>query len=154
MIKKAERPIILAGNGIANSGALKKFHDFAKHLGIPVIAATIAADAMYHDYELYYGLSGSIGPRVGNFILQNSDFILALGTSLGFRTTGYSQDAFAPKAKIVMVDIDDYEKQKPGVRYNLFIKADLHSFLIEGLKKLSKKNLDISWKKYCDALKI
>lgn len=153
MIRKAEKPIILAGNGIANSGALKKFHNFAKHLGIPVIGATIAADAMYHDYELYYGLSGSIGPRVGNFILQNSDFILALGTSLGFRTTGYSQDAFAPKAKIVMVDIDDYERQKPGVRYDLFIKADLHNFLVEGLNKLSKKNLNNLWRDYCDSLK-
>lgn len=153
MLKEAQRPIILAGNGIANSGALEKFRKFAKHLGIPVVATTIAADVMYDDYELYYGLSGGIGPRTGNFIIQNSDLILTLGTSLGFRTTGYSQDTFAPKAKIIMLDIDDYERQKPGVKYDLFIRTDLHSFLVEGLKKLSKKNLDISWKKYCDALK-
>lgn len=153
ILKKAKRPVILAGNGIANSGALEKFHKFAKYLGIPIVAAAIAVDVMYTDYELYYGISGVIGPRTGNFILQNSDFILALGTSLGFKTTGYTQDAFAPKAKIVMVDIDDYERKKPGVRYDLFIKSDLHSFLVDGLKKLSKKNLDISWKKYCDTLK-
>ena len=70
---------------------------------------------MYSDYELYYCLSGVIGPRTGNFILQNSDLILALGTSLGFKTTGYSQELFAPKAKIIMIDIDEYEKQKRGV---------------------------------------
>jgi acetolactate synthase len=153
MIKKAERPVILAGNGIANSGALEKFHKFAKYLGIPVVGAAIAVDVMYSDYELYYGLSGVIGPRTGNFILQNSDLILALGTSLGFKTTGYSQELFAPKAKIVMIDIDEYEKQKPGVRYDLFIKADLHTFLVEGLKNLSKKILNNSWKNYCNSLK-
>lgn len=153
MIKKAERPVILAGNGIANSGALEKFHKFAKYLGIPVVGAAIAVDVMYSDYELYYGLSGVIGPRTGNFILQNSDLILALGTSLDFKTTGYSQELFAPKAKIVMIDIDEYEKQKPGVRYDLFIKADLHTFLVEGLKNLSKKILNNSWKNYCNSLK-
>ena len=153
MIKKAERPVILAGNGIANSGTLEKFHKFAKYLGIPVVGAAIAVDVMYSDYELYYGLSGVIGPRTGNFILQNSDLILALGTSLGFKTTGYSQELFAPKAKIVMIDIDEYEKQKPGVRYDLFIKADLHTFLVEGLKNLSKKILNNLWKNYCNSLK-
>ena len=153
MIRKAERPVILAGNGIANSGTLEKFHKFAKYMGIPVVGAAIAVDVMYSDYELYYGLSGVIGPRTGNFILQNSDLILALGTSLGFKTTGYSQELFAPKAKIIMIDIDEYEKQKPGVRYDLFIKADLHTFLVEGLKNLSKKILNNSWKNYCDSLK-
>ena len=153
MIRKAERPVILAGNGIANSGTLEKFHKFAKYMGIPVVGAAIAVDVMYSDYELYYGLSGVIGPRTGNFILQNSDLILALGTSLGFKTTGYSQELFAPKAKIIMIDIDEYEKQKPGVRYDLFIKTDLHTFLVEGLKNLSKKILNNSWKNYCDSLK-
>ena len=92
MISNAKRPVIIGGNGIANSGNLGLFREFAKKLGIPVVASAIAADVLYDDYDLYYGISGFIGPRTGNFILQNADFILTLGTSLGFKTTGYTQE--------------------------------------------------------------
>lgn len=81
MISNAKRPVIIGGNGIANSGNLGLFREFAKKLGIPVVASAIAADVLYDDYDLYYGISGFIGPRTGNFILQNADFILTLGTS-------------------------------------------------------------------------
>ena len=64
-LSEAQRPVVLAGNGIVNSGNLKFFREFISKLNIPVIDACIAADAMYMDYPKYYGLSGSIGPRTG-----------------------------------------------------------------------------------------
>lgn len=124
----AKRPLIIAGNGIANSGNLKRFREFAKKLDIPVVGAALAADALYRDCPNYYGISGYIGPRAGNFVLQNSDYILSLGTCMGVKTTGYDQKGFAPYAKVVMVDIDEYEVKKPGVPVSEFIHCDLKDF--------------------------
>ena len=98
-LRGAERPCILAGNGVANSGNIDAFRKLADVLKIPVIAAAIAADVMYREHPFYYGLSGSIGPRPGNFIVQNADVIMVLGCSMGFKMTGFAQEYFAPKAK-------------------------------------------------------
>lgn len=152
-LKEAKRPCILAGNGIANSNTIELFRKFARKLNIPVIAACIAADAMYMDYDKYYGLSGSIGPRTGNFIVQNADVILSLGCSLGFKMTGFAQDKFAPKAYIISVEVDENEMKKPGVRINQLIHSDLHSFFKISEQLITEIEVDASWIEYCDNLK-
>lgn len=127
-IEQAERPVLLAGNGIVSSDNLETFRAFAKTLGIPVLAAGYAPDVLYRDYEQFYGMSGDGGTRAGNFILQNADVILSLGCPFSFKVTGFNQEAFAPKAKILMVDIDDNESKKPGVRVDRLFISDLHHF--------------------------
>ena len=151
-LMEAKRPCILAGNGIANSHTIDEFRAFADMTGVPVIDACIAADAMYMDYPRYYGLAGSIGPRTGNFIVQNADVILSLGCSMGFKMTGFAQDKFAPKAYIIAVDADENEMKKPGVRIDSFIKADLKDFF-EKSKEIGEIDLDKQWLDYCDKLK-
>lgn len=152
-LRNAQRPCILAGNGIANSGNLDAFRRFAKKLDIPVIAACIAADVMYMDYPKYYGLSGSIGPRTGNFIVQNADVILSIGCSLGFKMTGFAQEEFAPKAYIISVEVDENEMKKPGVRINHLIHADLTSFFKCAEKIICPVKVSDIWSQYCDRLK-
>lgn len=152
-LKNAERPCILAGNGIANSHTIDEFRQFAKKTGVPVIAACIAADAMYMDYENFYGLSGSIGPRTGNFIVQNADVILALGCSMGFKMTGFEQKKFAPNAYIMTVDIDKNEMMKPGVRVDYFIHSDLHAFFKKANEVAEKIEIKKFWLDYCQHLK-
>ena len=152
-LKNAKRPCLLAGNGIANSHNIDQFRDFAEKTGVPVIAACIAADAMYMDYENYYGLSGSIGPRTGNFIVQNADVILSLGCSLGFKMTGFEQKKFAPNAYIMAVDIDRNEMIKPGVRVDKIIVSDLTAFFENANKQAPKIVINKEWMEYCQALK-
>lgn len=152
-LKEAKRPVILAGNGIANSGNLENFRTFAKKTRIPVIAACIAADTMYSDYDRYYGLSGSIGPRTGNFIVQNADVILSIGCSLGFKMTGFAQEKFAPNAYIISVEIDTNEIKKPGVHVDYLVHSDLTSFFEDGRDYFGTFNIDVSWIEYCEYLK-
>lgn len=152
-LKNAERPCILAGNGIANSHNIEEFREFAERTGIPVIAACIAADAMYMDYDNYYGLSGSIGSRTGNFIVQNADVILALGCSMGFKMTGFEQKKFAPHAYIIAVDIDRNEMIKPGVRIDMFIHSDLIAFFNKANEVVSRVEVKSEWNNYCKHLK-
>lgn len=149
----AKRPVVLAGNGIVNSGNLDNFRTFIKKLDVPVIDACIAADAMYMDYPKYYGLSGSIGPRTGNFIVQNADVILSIGCNLGFKMTGFAQDKFAPNAYMISVEIDENEIKKPGVRVNKFIHSDLTNFFEKANQKVKEIKISDDWQNYCDDLK-
>ena len=152
-LKNAERPCILAGNGIANSHNIEQFRIFAEKTGVPVIAACIAADVMYMDYDNYYGLSGSIGPRTGNFIVQNADVILSLGCSMGFKMTGFEQKKFAPHAYIMAVDVDRNEMIKPGVRINMFIHSALTTFFNKANQAAFKIKIKSEWNEYCKYLK-
>lgn len=153
-LKKAKRPCILGGTGIVSSNTQSEFQKFIEKIQIPVIAGGWCTDVLYTEHPLYYGLSGDIGPRTGNFIVQNADVILVLGNSLSFRQTGFAQDLFAPKAKIIYVDVDKWESQKPGLHIARFIHSDLKAFFT----MFSKYNFDIipnsEWIKYCDTLKI
>lgn len=153
-LREAKRPCILAGNGIANSNNLQNFREFAKVLNVPVIAACIAADAMYMDYPGYYGLSGSIGPRTGNFIVQNADVILAIGCSMGFKMTGFAQERFAPHAYIISVEVDENEMKKPGVRIDHLVHSDLGQFFVCAKERIKPVSVPKEWITYCDKLKI
>lgn len=152
-LRDAKRPCILAGNGIVNSDNLQNFREFSKTLNVPVIAACIAADAMYMDYPRYYGLSGSIGPRTGNFIVQNADVILSIGCSMGYKMTGFAQEKFAPKAYIISVEIDENEVKKPGVRIDYFIHSDLRAFFDCAKNRIEAVPVEDKWISYCDKLK-
>lgn len=153
VLQKAERPCILGGTGIVSAHLQKEFIDFVEKVKIPVVGGGWCTDMMNTEHELYFGLSGDIGPRTGNFIIQNADVILVLGNSLSFRQTGYAQDKFAVKARILWVDVDKYEAMKPGMRPEIFVNADLKDFL----KYISNKNFSMpvseEWMDYCRMLK-
>lgn len=152
-LSKAKRPCILAGTGIVSANVQDEFEIFVDKMGVPVIAGGWCTDLLYTSHPLYYGLSGDIAPRTGNFILQNADTILVLGNSLSFRQTGYAQEKFAPNAKILWVDIDENESLKPGMRFDAFLCADLLLFF-KACENINIK-LDVSkdWINYCDMLK-
>ena len=152
-IEKAERPVILVGNGVGNSGAIPAFRKLASVLSVPVIAAAQASDVMYRENSHYYGIAGIIGWRSGNFVLQNADLIISIGTSLGFKTTGYAQEEFAKNARIIMIDADPYEPQKPGLHINQFICAEANSLLELWNQKARIVNIASEWKDYCDYVK-
>lgn len=153
LVSKAERPCILAGSGIRSSNTMKEFIEFVDKVGIPVIGGTWVADNFYHEHPLYFGLSGTVGPRIGNFILQNADVIVTLGNSLGYRQTGFSQKDFAPKAKICMIDVDEAEAQKPGLRIEHFVHTDLNRFFAMCQEIVIAVPQKEKWLDYCYMLK-
>lgn len=153
ILNDSERPCILGGTGIISSNTKKEFIHFAEQLQIPVVGGGWCTDMMGTDHPLYFGLSGDIGPRTGNFILQNADAILVMGNSLSFRQTGFAQDLFAPNAKILFVDIDVAEAMKPGLQIFHFYKTDLGKFF-ERIKEIRVTEIYKEfWIKYCRNLK-
>lgn len=153
MLRCAKRPCILAGSGIISSHCREAFERLINKMGIPVIGGAWVADNLYTEHPLYYGNSGNVGPRTGNFILQNADVILAMGNSLGFRQTGFNLEGFAPGARIVMVDADAEESRKPGLCIEKFFHADVGAFIGKMLEEECGVQVPEEWLAYCDRLK-
>lgn len=153
VLKNAKRPCVLIGSGIISSNTREEFAVFMEKLGVPIIGGAWVADNFYYEHSLYFGSSGNIGPRAGNFILQNADVIVTLGNSLSFRQTGFNQEGFAPKAKIYMVDIDEYEAKKPGLKIEKLIHTDLAAFF-KVLNEIDiRVEVEKEWMEYCNMLK-
>lgn len=153
LLSNSKRPCILAGSGIISGDVRKEFEDFVNKYHIPVIGGAWVADNFYLDHPDYFGPSGNVGPRTGNFILQNADLIITLGNSLNFRQTGFNLDKFAPNAKIIMIDADENESKKPGLRIECYVKSSLKSFFEEMSNKQLQVNLTSEWCNYCRMLK-
>lgn len=153
LLRKANRPCVLAGSGIISSHNRDGFEKLVDKMGVPVIGGSWVADNLYTDHPLYFGGSGNVGPRTGNFILQNADVILTLGNSLGFRQTGFNQEGFAPNAKIIMVDVDVEEGRKPGLKVCKFIHADLKDLIAGMLEADCGIQVPVEWTDYCKMLK-
>lgn len=145
LLKRAERPVILAGAGVRSSDSYEKFLDFLERVQIPVVTASAQPDVLYREHPMFVGACGPCGQRAGNFVLQNADVVLVIGAELTFVETGWVQENFAPRAHIVMVNVDEFEPQKPGLRINKFLHADLSCFF-EAIKdeflKASKEWLE------------
>lgn len=131
LIKNSKRPILLAGSGIRISGAYKEFLKLVDILGIPVLTASCANDLMYASHRLYFGNPGLIGDRVANFVIQNSDLVLGIGSRFNLKTISFNYKAFAREAKIIVVDIDKDELNKKTIRPNLKVEADAKDFIQE-----------------------
>jgi acetolactate synthase I/II/III large subunit len=124
----AKRPVILAGSGIRIAGVDQELVKLAEVLDIPVVTAW-THDIFPNEHRLFAGRPGTIGTRAGNFVVQNSDLVLVLGSRLNIRQVSYNWSSFARNAKKVWVDIDPAEFNKPYVQADLAIQADLTGFV-------------------------
>src|SRR5574341_1179943 len=85
LLRKSERPVFVAGRGIRISGAQRQFLEVVNHLGVPVLSTFNAIDLIPSNHHLYIGRIGTIGSRAGNFALQNSDLLIAVGSRNNIR---------------------------------------------------------------------
>jgi len=128
-IKKAERPVFYAGNGIRLSGGYEHFRKVSEKLNIPVVTYWNAVDLIENDHPLFCGRAGNMGDRPGNWAIQNADLILAVGTRISIRQVGYNWKTWAREAKVIMVDIDRAEMKKHTIHVDMPIWADAKDFL-------------------------
>ena len=154
-LNRAERPVLMAGNGIRLADGIREFDELSKLLNIPVLTTWNGIDLIEEESPLYYGRPGGLGHRYANFMQQNSDFFLSIGARLNLLQTGYNFDGFARAAVKVMVDIDEAELHKINVRPDLPICADAREFM-----QLMIKHKDLiqikdrsKWFAYGDRLK-
>ncbi len=154
MISSAQRPVLYAGGGVRLSGGYAEFRAAVEKLGIPVVTYWNSIDLLESDHPLYVGRGGNMGDRAGNLAVQNADLILAVGTRISIRQTGYSFQTWARAAKVVMVDIDRAEMKKHTIHVDKAIWADAKDFLA----RLAEQEVEISvareaWAQKCRTLR-
>ncbi|HWR01102.1 MAG TPA: thiamine pyrophosphate-binding protein [Chlorobaculum sp.] len=153
-LKKARRPVIIAGNGIRLADAMEYFKRFLKHYPIPVLTSISGIDLIDSDHNLFYGRPGILGERAANFILQNSDLLLILGTRMSIRIISYNWKSLAREAIKIMVDVDDNELNKKTLDIDLKVKADLKVFLSRFADKNNNKvSVSDEWYQYCQRIR-
>ncbi|MEK7060635.1 MAG: thiamine pyrophosphate-binding protein [Patescibacteria group bacterium] len=155
LLKIKKRPVMLAGNGIRLSGAADLFLRLAERLNIPVLTAVTAHDLIPSDHPLFFGRPALFGERVGNFVVQNCDLLISIGTRLSTWTISYAYDTFARAATHVMVDIDREELKKKTVHPDILVCADAKIF-IERLSQQTKNTIfphREEWFDYCKRIR-
>ena len=135
LLNQAERPVLLAGNGVRLAKVIPEFLRLIEILQVPVLTTWKTIDLLSEDHPLFIGRPGSIGQRSANFAQQNSDWILTIGARLDFGQTAYSHKNFARAAKKIVVDIDPAEIKKLEMPIDLPIQADAGDFLREFLQQ-------------------
>ena len=128
-IQGAKRPVVFAGSGVRLCGAHADFIKFVEKLGIPVVTGWNAHDAIWNSHPNYVGRPGSIGDRAGNFVAQNADLLLVLGSRLNIRQVSYNWQSFAREAYKIWIDIDEVELKKPSVHAQMPVHANLKDLL-------------------------
>lgn len=152
-LKHAHRPIIIAGHGIKISGAKDKFKLLVDKLNIPVLLTWSGIDLLPENNKYNFGRSGIQGQRSSNFIVQNSDLVIVLGSRLSLLQTGYDINDFAPKAELIINDIDLNEALKNKREKCALITLNTKD-LIEGLLQYNDIiDNKIDWWRYCEKMK-
>lgn len=149
-IKNAKRPVIYAGGGIRLSGGYEEFKQAIEKLNVPVVTYWNSVDLIENDHPLYVGRGGNMGDRAGNFAVQNSDLVIAIGTRISIRQVGYGYETWAREAKVIMVDIDKNEMMKHTIHVDTKIWADAKDFLSAVNRYVDEKKV-FSNKEWLDA---
>jgi acetolactate synthase-1/2/3 large subunit len=145
-LNRAERPMLLIGNGVRLSRAKREMEQLIRVLDIPIEVTWLAIDLVSDEDPLYVGRPGAIAQRGANFAIQNCDFLLSIGCRLDRIVTGYAPERFGRAARKVMVDIDPSELNKMGATIHYPICADAGDFMRAMLARSSDvEQKDRTW---------
>jgi len=154
LLLKCKRPMLHIGQGVKISNGQKYVRKIVNKYKIPFALTWNASDLMESNHPYYIGRPGTFAERGSNFIVQNCDLYISIGSRLPFMVTGYNSKDFARKAKKVMVDIDKTEINLCRVSLDEKINCDASYFLKTLLSYLPRKiNLPDDWLKYCQNIR-
>ena len=128
-LNKARRPLFWLGNGIRLADAQNLVQELIEDFSIPTLVSWAGIDLVDSNHPLVYGRAGTYGQRCANFILQNCDFLICIGTRLAISQIGYDISEIARGAKIAFIDIDKHEISKLGDKINFKINANAKDFI-------------------------
>lgn len=139
LLSKAKKPVILAGHGILIAGAMTELIDLVTKTGIPVITTLHGLGCFPEHHPLSLGMLGMHGYMHSNLAIQDCDVLFGIGLRFDDRIIGKADD-FAPKAKIIHVDIDPAEIGK-NIHTELPIVGDARNVLKELIPLVNKPEI-------------
>lgn len=130
LLKKSRKPVFLFGHGVIASNAQELAREIVELSNIPALTTWRAKELFDFDNRLFFGSPGSQAPRYSNFILQNADVLIVIGSRLDWSLTAYDEPQFAKNAKKIIVDIESAEMDKLNMVFEEKIKSDAKTFLL------------------------
>lgn len=151
----AERPLFWLGHGIRLAGAQSLIPALLEKYQVPALVTWAGIDMVDSYHPLVYGRAGTYGQRAANFIVQNCDLLICIGTRMAISQIGYEINELAREADIAVVDIDAHELDKYAARYKYKIHADAKDFIhsLMSLSPSSTGNAHNEWIVKCDYYK-
>ena len=155
LLNSAKRPAILVGHGVVAAKGQELVREFVEDFKIPLLTTWRSKGIFGDDEEYNFGSPGIPALRYSNYVLQNADFLLIIGTRLNPLMTAYNENNFAPNAKKIIVDIDGAEINKLHMDFSLKITADAYDFLyaMRQSKSLYAHVDRRDWLKYCNSIR-
>ncbi|MGF1769196.1 3D-(3,5/4)-trihydroxycyclohexane-1,2-dione acylhydrolase (decyclizing) [Enterovibrio makurazakiensis] len=111
-IKKAKRPLIIAGGGVAYSGARNALIQFAEKHQIPVVETIAGRTLLSADHPLNCGPIGTTGSNSANHMCEDADVVIAIGTRLQDFTTGSWTVFRDPDLKLISINAGRFDATK------------------------------------------
>ena len=150
-LKKAKKPVLLAGGGICCSGAIDEVKAFVDKTGVPVVSTMMGLGVIPTDDDAFYGMIGSHGTKCANILMNTSDLVIAMGTRLGDRSVANIKGLENAK-KLVHIDIDPAEIGKNMQPY-IPVVGDIKDVTQRLVQMLDGYTVDGSWKEEADRLR-
>jgi acetolactate synthase-1/2/3 large subunit len=104
-INRSERPVLLAGGGVITANAAQELRELAAKANLPVAMTLMGLGSFDQCRPESLDMPGMHGTPYANFAIQECDLLIAVGARFDDRVTG-KLETFAPKAKVVHIDID------------------------------------------------
>ena len=151
----AERPVVIAGQGVLLAHATAELRSLVETAGIPTSQSLLGLGALPTSSPLALGFHGHTGNQYAGLAIHNADLLIAIGSRLDVRQTGNMVGEFVPNGRIVRIDLDPAELSNSRVRVDLSINADAR----DALASLNARLVGVSlpdwsaWRSRIDAWK-
>jgi acetolactate synthase I/II/III large subunit len=155
LIRSSQRPVILAGHGVMESGAMEQVRTLAERAQIPVALTLLGLGGFPASHPLNLGMMGMHGEAWVNHAIQESDLLIACGMRFDDRVTG-SLSTYATRAKKIHIEVDPAEVNK-NVKVDVALVGDLREVLEMLLPRIGTRNQEgcdgSAWLKTIEASK-
>lgn len=143
VIAESQRPVLICGGGVVMADAAEEVAALARELRIPVTATLMGLGGFPATDELFLGMVGMHGTYAANLAINNADLVICAGARFDDRVTGKIA-AFAPKARIVHIDIDPTSIRK-NVEVDIPVVGDCKQALAGILDICRTRHADTDW---------
>jgi thiamine pyrophosphate-dependent acetolactate synthase large subunit-like protein len=153
LLAEAQRPVVLWGGGVAMADAGNQLSAWLDHNEVPFVSSWAGLSAFPHDHPCFVGQTGVYGNRGANFVLQNADTVIVLGSRLDNRQRSGNAENFAIGARIHVLDVDIEEIRKYGGGRYTGTVLDLKA-LPRVLQSLSRPKISSEWRDYVREMRL
>jgi len=150
LIRNAKRPVILAGHGVSESGAMEQVRTLAERAQIPVGLTLLGLGAFPASHPLNLGMMGMHGEAWLNTAIQEADLLIACGMRFDDRVTGTTA-TYSQKSKKIHIEVDPAEINK-NIKVDVALVGDLREVLEKLLPRIAGRD-GSAWLKTIEASK-